>query len=225
MNLREKYGIPNDAIITIAGTVGVGKSTMTKALAKALGFRTSFEKVDGNPYLENFYKDFERWSFHLQIYFLAERFKEQKRMFEYGGGFVQDRSIYEDTGIFAKMHYEKGTMSPTDYETYTSLFEAMVMTPYFPHPDLLIYLEGSLEEVVKRIQERGREMEKNTPISYWQEMYERYSEWIDNFNACPVLRINIGEYDLLRDEHSIEPILAKISRVIGENKTKHLAGK
>ncbi len=225
MNLREKYGIPNDAIITVAGTVGVGKSTMTKALAKALGFRTSFEKVDGNPYLENFYKDFERWSFHLQIYFLAERFKEQKRMFEYGGGFVQDRSIYEDTGIFAKMHYEKGTMSPTDYETYTSLFEAMVMTPYFPHPDLLIYLEGSLEEVVKRIQERGREMEKNTPISYWQEMYERYSEWIDNFNACPVLRINIGEYDLLRDEHSIEPILAKISRVIGENKTKHLAGK
>ena len=225
MNLREKYGIPNDAIITVAGTVGVGKSTMTKALAKALGFRTSFEKVDGNPYLENFYKDFERWSFHLQIYFLAERFKEQKRMFEYGGGFVQDRSIYEDTGIFAKMHYEKGTMSPTDYETYTSLFEAMVMTPYFPHPDLLIYLEGSLEEVVKRIQERGREMEKNTPISYWQEMHERYSEWIDNFNACPVLRINIGEYDLLRDEHSIEPILAKISRVIGENKTKHLAGK
>lgn len=225
MNLREKYGIPNDAIITVAGTVGVGKSTMTKALAKALGFRTSFEKVDGNPYLENFYKDFERWSFHLQIYFLAERFKEQKRMFEYGGGFVQDRSIYEDTGIFAKMHYEKGTMSPTDYETYTSLFEAMVMTPYFPHPDLLIYLEGSLEEVVKRIQERGREMEKNTPISYWQEMYERYSEWIDNFNACPVLRINIGDYDLLRDEHSIEPILAKISRVIGENKTQHFAGK
>lgn len=225
MNLREKYGIPNDAIITIAGTVGVGKSTMTKALAKALGFRTSFEKVDGNPYLENFYKDFERWSFHLQIYFLAERFKEQKRMFEYGGGFVQDRSIYEDTGIFAKMHYEKGTMSPTDYDTYTSLFEAMVMTPYFPHPDLLIYLEGSLEEVVKRIQERGREMEKNTPISYWQEMHERYNEWIAHFNACPVLRLNIGDYDLLRDEHAIEPILAKISRVIGENKTQHFVGK
>src|SRR5690625_3663120 len=173
MNLREKYQIPSDSIITIAGTVGVGKSTMTKALANALHFKTSFENVDRNPYLEKFYDDFERWSFHLQIYFLAERFKEQKRMFEYGGGFVQDRSIYEDTGIFAKMHYEKGTMSPTDYDTYTSLFEAMVMTPYFPHPDLLIYLEGSLEEVVKRIQERGREMEKNTPISYWQEMYER----------------------------------------------------
>src|SRR5690606_34474404 len=101
MNLREKYNIPNDAVITIAGTVGVGKSTTTKALAKALNFKTSFEKVDTNPYLDKFYADFERWSFHLQIYFLGERFKEQKRIFEYGGGFVQDRSIYEDTGIFA----------------------------------------------------------------------------------------------------------------------------
>ena len=84
----EKYGIPRDAIITIAGTVGVGKSTLTKKLAETLDFRTSFEKVDGNPYLEKYYQDFNRWSFHLQIYFLAERFKEQKRMFQYGGGFV-----------------------------------------------------------------------------------------------------------------------------------------
>ena len=104
-------------------------------------FRTSFEKVDTNPYLDKFYDDFNRWSFHLQIYFLAERFKEQKKIFEYGGGFIQDRSIYEDTGIFAKMHYEKGTMNDVDYETYTSLFNAMVMTPYFPHPDLLFILK------------------------------------------------------------------------------------
>lgn len=88
MNLRQKYDIPNDAVITIAGTVGVGKSTMTTALANALGYRTSFEKVDSNPYLDKFYADFTRWSFHLQVYFLAERFKEQKRIFEYGGGFV-----------------------------------------------------------------------------------------------------------------------------------------
>ena len=119
--------IPKDAVITIAGTVGVGKSTMTKIIADKLGFQTSLEKVDDNPYLEPFYSDFQRWSFHLQVYFLAERFKEQKRIFESGGGYVQDRSIYEDTGIFAKMHADKGTMSEVDYETYTSLFEAMVM--------------------------------------------------------------------------------------------------
>lgn len=219
MSVREMYQIPQDSVITIAGTVGVGKSTMTKALADALNFKTSFEKVDANPYLENFYADFERWSFHLQIYFLAERFKEQKKIFEYGGGFIQDRSIYEDTGIFAKMHYEKGTMSKTDYETYTNLFDAMVMTPFFPHPDLLIYLEGSFDEILRRIQLRGREMEKTTPISYWEEMYERYQNWINNFNACPILRINISDYDLMEQKQSIEPILEKIGHFIGQSRS------
>jgi deoxyadenosine/deoxycytidine kinase len=218
MDLRNKYDIPSNAVITIAGTVGVGKSTMTKALAKALGFRTSFEKVDANPYLDAFYKDFKRWSFHLQIYFLAERFKEQKRIFEYGGGFVQDRSIYEDTGIFARMHYEKGNMSAVDYETYRSLFEAMVMTPYFPHPDLLIYLEGSLDDVIRRIRERGRPMEQQTPIEYWEEMHRRYEDWINTFNACPVLRLNINEYDLFEDEHSIEPIVERISTFLKQTR-------
>ena len=220
MNLRKKYDIPPQTVITIAGTVGVGKSTKTKALAEALNFRTSFEKVDTNPYLDKFYEDFEKWSFHLQVYFLAERFKEQKRIFEYGGGFVQDRSIYEDTGIFAKMHYDKGTMSPTDYETYTNLFDAMVMTPYFPHPDLLVYLEGPIDAVIGRIQERGRTMEQQTPNDYWIEMHERYENWINNFNSCPVLRLDINDYDLLKNPDAIEAIVSRISHMLKQ--TSHL---
>ncbi|MEB7773708.1 deoxynucleoside kinase [Kurthia gibsonii] len=220
MNLREKYNIPSNAVITIAGTVGVGKSTMTNALAEALNFRTSFEKVDTNPYLDKFYDDFEKWSFHLQIYFLAERFKEQKRIFEYGGGFIQDRSIYEDTGIFAKMHYDKGTMTPTDYETYTNLFDAMVMTPYFPHPDLLIYIEGPVEDIIGRIAERGRPMEQQTDRAYWLEMHERYERWIDSFNACPVLRLNINDYDLMKAPDTVEHIVARIAHFLEQ--TSHL---
>ncbi|MEK3827044.1 deoxynucleoside kinase [Paenibacillus sp. FSL K6-1558] len=207
------YGIPANALITVAGTVGVGKSTLTAALADRLNFKTSLEQVDHNPYLEKFYHDFERWSFHLQIYFLAERFKEQKKIFELGGGFVQDRSIYEDTGIFAQMHADQGTMSATDFETYSSLFEAMVMTPYFPHPDVLIYLEGSLPSILNRINERGREMEIQTDRSYWEHMHERYSVWINRFTACPVLRLNIDEYDV-HDSASVDAILEQIAAVI-----------
>ncbi|MBE1557054.1 deoxynucleoside kinase [Sporosarcina limicola] len=221
MNLREKYGIAQNAVITIAGTVGVGKSTMTTALAEALNFRTSFESVDQNPYLDRFYEDFKKWSFHLQIYFLAERFKEQKRIFEYGGGFIQDRSIYEDTGIFAKMHKEKGTMDSVDYDTYTNLFEAMVMTPYFPHPNLLIYLEGPLDAIISRVKERGRPMEQQTPITYWEEMHLRYEKWIDSFNACPVLRLDINDYDLIENPHEVETIVERIGYFLEQ--TSHLS--
>ncbi|UXR49820.1 deoxynucleoside kinase [Staphylococcus simulans] len=208
------YGVPQDAVITIAGTVGVGKSSLTRALAKKLNFRTSFENVDHNPYLDKFYDNFERWSFHLQIYFLAERFKEQKRMFEYGGGFIQDRSIYEDVDIFAKMHEEQGTMTPEDFKTYSELFEAMVMTPYFPKPDVLIYLECDYDEVIERIKQRGRQMEIDTDPEYWKKLFRRYEEWISSFNACPVVRVNINEYDLHESLDTLDPVLDKIAHVI-----------
>lgn len=217
--MREKYRIPSDAVITIAGMVGVGKSTFTKALADLLGFRVSYEKVDNNPYLDRFYDDLSHWSFHLQIFFLAERFKEQKRIFDYGGGFVQDRSIYEDTGIFAKMLHDQGNMADEDYQTYTQLFEAMVMTPYFPHPDVLISLEGSYEDIIQRIQERGRPMEQQTPLSYWEDLYARYDDWINNFTSCPVLRVNINEYDVIDDISSVEVVLARLSDKI--NTARH----
>lgn len=208
------YGIPQDAVITIAGTVGVGKSSLTRALAEKLNFRTSFENVDHNPYLDKFYDNFERWSFHLQIYFLAERFKEQKRMFEYGGGFIQDRSIYEDVDIFAKMHEEQGTMTPEDFKTYSELFEAMVMTPYFPKPDVLIYLECDYDEVIDRIKQRGRQMEIETDPEYWKKLFRRYDEWISSFSACPVVRVNINEYDLHDSLDTLDPVLDKIAHVI-----------
>lgn len=207
------YKVPQNAIITIAGTVGVGKSTLTQALADKLNFKTSFENVDRNPYLDKFYDDFERWSFHLQIYFLAERFKEQKRMFEYGGGFIQDRSIYEDVDIFAKMHEEQGTMNEDDFKTYSELFNAMVMTPYFPKPDVLIYLECDYNEVIERIKARGRDMEINTD-AVLAKLFKRYEDWINNFNACPVVRVNINEYDIHENPDSLDPIIDKIAHVI-----------
>ncbi|MFT8318123.1 MAG: deoxynucleoside kinase [Sporolactobacillus sp.] len=197
-------------LISVAGMVGIGKTTFTEELASRLHFQTSLEKVDGNPYLDAFYQDFERWVFQLQIYFLSERFKESKRMAIDPCSFVQDRSIYEDTGVFAAMHHEKGTMSEADYQTYTSLFQAMVMTPYFRKPDLLIYLHGSLEATIERILERGRSMEKQTPVRYWKEMDQRYEQWINTFRDCPVQKINIEDYDLVHHPHSFDRVVADI---------------
>ena len=88
------------------------------------------------------------------------------------------------------------------------------MTPYFPHPDLIIYLEGDIDEIVARIAERGRQMELETPKEYWYNLHARYEEWIENFTTAPVLRLNINEYDLVNDEKSLDYILTKIGRVL-----------
>ncbi|MCD8500896.1 MAG: deoxynucleoside kinase [Bacillaceae bacterium] len=208
-----KTRIPNNSLITLAGTVGAGKSTLTQNLADALGFRAAFEKVDGNPYLEDYYANFKKWSFHLQIYFLAERFKQQKAMFETGYGYVQDRSIYEDVGIFAKLQYDQGNMSERDFDTYRSLFEAMTLSPYFPKPDVLVYLDGSLEKIIERVYKRGRKMETDTPLKFWEDLYYRYQKWIEDFSICPVLRLDIENYDC-RDPESINDIIKKIEAII-----------
>ncbi|SFG25826.1 deoxynucleoside kinase [Sporolactobacillus nakayamae] len=207
---------PSNKLISVAGMVGIGKTTFATAIANRLNYRTSFEKVDGNPYLDLFYKDFERWAFHLQIFFLGERFKETQKIATSTDNFIQDRSIYEDTGIFAKMHHEKGTMSDADYQTYSSLFQAMVMTPYFRHPNLLIYLHGSLDATVNRICQRGRGLEKETPRSYWREMFDRYEQWISHFSICPVLKINIDDYDVVNDPGSADAIAMHIQQLLNE---------
>ena len=99
-----------DLFITVAGNVGAGKSTLTKLVGEKLDFETHFEKVDGNPYLEDFYKDQEAWGFHLQLYFLAQRFKQQKEIHASGLNNIQDRSIYEDW-YFAKINHDLGRIS------------------------------------------------------------------------------------------------------------------
>ncbi|SDN35530.1 deoxynucleoside kinase [Alkalicoccus daliensis] len=210
-----------DSLITLAGTVGVGKSTLTKTLAETLGFKAAFEKVDGNPYLEDYYHDFKKWSFHLQMYFLAERFKQQKQMHEEGLGYVQDRSIYEDVGIFAKLQYDQGNMTSRDFNTYHSLFEAMVMNPYFPKPDVLIYINGSFESIMDRIHSRGRQMEIDTPPEFWKDLYNRYQQWIENFQECPVLHLDIDNYDC-NDLDSMREIIRAVEALQASPSSKHV---
>ena len=143
--------------LAIAGNIGVGKTELTTRLASELGWVAYYEPVIQNPYLDPFYRDMPRWSFHLQIYFLGERFKAQVEIGRSSLPFIQDRTIYEDAEIFARTLHDQGSMTDVDYENYTSLFHCMV--DFLRKPDVILYLRARPETLMDRIFRRGRESE------------------------------------------------------------------
>jgi deoxyadenosine/deoxycytidine kinase len=201
-----------EPFITIAGNVGAGKSTLTRKVGEKLGLDTHYEKVDGNPYLEDFYKDKSEWGFKLQLYFLAQRFRQQSQIAESGRGNIQDRSIYEDVEIFAKQLHDTGFMTNRDFETYQELFYNM--TDYLKAPDLMIFLDGSIDTVLERIASRGRDMEKTVDRGYWEGLHNRYKSWVPNYTKSPVLHVNIDEFDLIENPEHLDIICDKIREVL-----------
>ncbi len=162
--------------LAIAGNIGVGKTELTSRLAEELGWVAYYEPVIQNPYLDPFYRDMTRWSFHLQIYFLGERFKAQVEIGRSSLPFIQDRTIYEDAEIFARTLHEQGSMTPVDYENYTSLFDCMVS--FLRPPDVILYLKASPETLMGRIARRGRESEKGIGIDYIRRLNTAYDGWM-----------------------------------------------
>jgi deoxyadenosine/deoxycytidine kinase len=198
--------------ITVAGNVGAGKSTLTKLIGNSLNFRTHFEKVDNNPYLSDFYLDQKQWGFHLQLYFLAQRFKQQKEIELNTFNNIQDRSIYEDVEIFAQALYEDGKMNERDYITYKELFYDML--PYLRKPDLMIYLDGSIDTILHRINLRGREMEKAVDKGYWTNLHGRYEGWISNYKQSPVLYVDINKVDLINNPEHLSILNTEIKNIL-----------
>ena len=165
--------------IAIAGNIGSGKTTLTKMLASHYGWTPKFESVDFNPYLSDFYEDMERWSFNLQIYFLNKRFKDVVDISKNNEVIIQDRTIYEDARIFAPNLHAMGLMSTRDFENYSDLFDLMMSL--VKAPDLLIYLQSSIPNLVSQIQKGGREYEKSIRIDYITGLNERYETWIKDY--------------------------------------------
>lgn len=162
--------------IGIAGNIGCGKTTLTRMLAEHYGWTPKFESVTYNPYLEDYYKDIPRWSYNLETYFLAQRFKDVLEIARSSEVIVQDRTLAEGVYIFVANNYAMGNLSERDYATYMDLFK--VMTAMVKEPDLLIYLKSSVPHLVSQIQKRGRDYEQSMSLDYLKGLNERYDKWI-----------------------------------------------
>lgn len=167
--------------IAIAGNIGSGKTTLTRMLVKRYGWTPRYEPVDVNPYLEDFYKDMNRWSFNLQIYFLNKRFRDVVDISKSDKTIIQDRTIFEDAKIFAPNLHAQGYMSDRDFMNYSDLFDLMMSLVGMP--DLMIYIKSSIPTLVKHIEKRGRDFEKSIRIDYLQGLNNRYEEWIKDYKG------------------------------------------
>ncbi len=194
--------------IAVSGNIGSGKTTLTSSLAKHYKWTPQFEDVEDNPYLDDFYREMQRWSFNLQIYFLNSRFRQVKEIRDSGKEVIQDRTIYEDAHIFAPNLHAMGLMPSRDYENYQTLFT--LMESLVQPPDLLIYLRASIPTLVDQIQKRGREYENNIRLDYLNRLNERYEAWISGYDKGKLLIINVDENKFAVNPEHLGEIINKI---------------
>jgi deoxyadenosine/deoxycytidine kinase len=208
---------PGTFFVGICGNIGVGKSAFARLLGERTAWPVYYEPVAENPFLEAFYADMQRWAFHLQIYLLAERFKAQKRFVEQGQPFIQDRTIYEDGEIFARVLHERGAMEVREFASFLALFREMV--ELLPFPGLLLYLKARPEALLARIAARGRTCEGAVTGTYLEQLDRAYAEWIDSVRGrCPILEIDTERIAFPPEPALIDRILEQI-KAAGDGRT------
>ena len=203
----------NKLFVSIAGNIGVGKTTLTRKLSERLNWKAYYERVVDNPYLADFYGDMNRWSFHLQVYFLSNRFRSQKEITDWPDSCIQDRSIYEDVKIFAQTLYKQGFMSDRDFENYHELFSTMIQ--YLRKPDIILYLKSSIDRLLQQIKKRGRDYEKTIDPDYLLQLNLAYDEWIENAkdDGFKVIIIETKNYDFENNEEDFQLIYQPIKEL------------
>jgi deoxyadenosine/deoxycytidine kinase len=196
--------------LLVAGNIGVGKTSLTDRLAARLGWDAAYESVADNPYLADFYGDMRSWAFHLQVFFLGHRAEQHRRLALSPVSAICDRSIYEDAHIFARALYQMGNMTERDYLAYRRLYDMVV--GQLPVPDLLLYLEGSVETLLARIRGRSREIEAGIGADYLELLNGFYADWMADFDLCPVLTIPADRLDFVRYPGHLDVIVDRIQQ-------------
>ncbi|OQX62898.1 MAG: deoxynucleoside kinase [Anaerolineaceae bacterium 4572_5.1] len=197
-----------EKFVAVAGNIGVGKTTLVKCLCERLKWTPFFEPQGENPYLADFYKDMRAWAFHSQMFFLTKRLRAHKNLLSHQGSVIQDRSVYEDAGIFAHNLYQQGQITERDYQTYRELYQVLI--EFLPPPDLVIYLRASVSTLHHRIEKRGRDYEEEIDLAYLKQLNNLYESWIDNFHLCPVLMVPADDLDFVANGKHLNLIIKKV---------------
>ena len=207
-------------LIVLAGNIGSGKTSLTQLLSRHFDWLASYESVDNNPYLADFYADMHAWAFHLQMYFLGHRAQEIETLLSSGRSAIMDRSIYEDAHIFVRALHEMNNLSDRDYQAYFKLYDLVLRK--LPKPSLLIRLVTPVETLVERIQQRARSIEDTIDLDYLRLLDSYYQQWSSEYAESPVLTVNSLLFDFVNNPSHLQEIIEGIEHCITTNSSLSL---
>jgi deoxyguanosine kinase len=202
--------------ITVEGPIGVGKTSLAKAISEHFQYALLKEIVDENPFLGKFYDNIEEWSFQTEMFFLCNRYKQLGDINEHY--ISKKQPVVADYHIFKNLIFAQRTLKQQEYNKYLSIYE--ILTQDMPIPNVIIYLHASLDTLLERIAMRGREIEKNISPLYLKQLSIDYDEAMERFESqypgVPVLRFSGDKLDFVKNEQDMNTIMDKLTETISK---------
>ena len=193
--------------IAIEGVIGAGKTSLAKRIGERLNAKLIFEQFDNNPFLEKFYVDRKRFAFQTQMFFLINRFKQHQELHQedlFSEHLVCDY-IFEKDRIFAYMNLSKDELN-----LYESIYPLLARA--LRKPDLVIFLQSSVDRLVYNIKKRNRKVERAITRNYLEELSEAYNHYFFRYNSTPLLIVNSSDIDFVNSENDFDELFKQIFR-------------
>ena len=199
--------------IAIEGPIGVGKTSLAELLSKELGARLVLEDFEDNPFLPDFYNDPERFGFQTQLFFLLQRYRQQQDLRQvdlFQKLLITDYMFVKDR-LFASLNLDDKEMHL--YDTVASLLERNIIKP-----DLVIYLQADTDVLMKNIEKRGRNMERDVTWEYIDALNQVYTEYFFRYQDTPLVIINTNNIDFVENEKDLKEVIDYIRQPVSGTK-------
>jgi deoxyadenosine/deoxycytidine kinase len=193
--------------IAVEGVIGAGKTALAKKLKARLESKLILEQFEANPFLENFYNDRKRFAFQTQMFFLINRFKQQEELNQEDlfTNFIVCDYIFDKDKIFAYLN-----LSAEELKLYENIFP--LLSRNLRKPDLVVFLQSSLDRLMFNIKKRGRSIERNLTRNYIEELSDAYNHFFFRYNSTPLLIVNSTDIDFVNNDDDFEELFRQIFR-------------
>jgi deoxyguanosine kinase len=197
----------NYNFLTIEGNIGAGKTTLATLLAKYYNSRLILEEFAENPFLPKFYKNPRQFAFPLELFFMAERYKQLKDL-------IQQKDLFQNLTIsdylFTKsLLFAKITLPEDEFRLYQRLFD--IINQQLIQPDLLIYLHSPIRRLQENIKKRNRYYEQNIEDQYLLSIQETYTQYIKQYNIKTLI-IDVSNADFLGNEKHFTAVVEALEK-------------